>query len=208
MDAATELDTDEQFFQQGEEGTYIGGPARGLSLAPVALELELEPLMDPERLARAGRFRRPVALFVTALGVLFLSAFALRRPAAEGYAVASEDSGLSAAVGSDIASPAASPATPEAPLPEPIIAPAVEPFIAQSASANVTATQPARAVQGPSPSNHPATTRASTLKPRPPAAVARTPSAMTPKALTTAQPSALQQTPRSMPAARFPDYKP
>jgi hypothetical protein len=206
MDAATELDTDEQFFQQGEEGTYIGGPTRALSLAPVELDLELEtePLMDAERLARAGRFRKPVALFVTALGVLSLFAFALRRPAAESYAVAADDSGLSARVTSEPAAPAAL----DAPLTEPFIARPLEPMLAQSAASIVTAAAPAQAAQPPSPSSRPATIRVSTLKPRPSAAVVRSLSAMTPKALTPAQPSALQQTPRSVPAARFPDYKP
>jgi hypothetical protein len=115
MDSASELDTDELFFQQGEEGTYLGGPTRHPSLAPVELELEVAPL-DSDQLARAGRFRRPVALLVSSLGVMFLLALALRRPAAEGYAAAADAPGLSTAV---VTPPVASVASLEAPLTEP-----------------------------------------------------------------------------------------
>jgi hypothetical protein len=81
MDSATELEPDEFFFQQGEDGTYLDGPGRVPSIAPVALELDFEPepALDAERLAHADRFRRPVALIVTALGLLFVVALVSRR---------------------------------------------------------------------------------------------------------------------------------
>jgi hypothetical protein len=230
MDSATELDTDELFFQQGEEGTYFGGPTRPPSLAPVELELDAAPL-DSDQLARAGRFRKPVALLVSSLGVMFLLALAMRRPAAESYAAAADAPGLSAAVvtppvASLEAPPLAEPfiAPPLAPLPAPSPSVAAtepataepgvaEPAAAEPAAAEPAAAEPMPAAQRPSPNNRPPTSRASTLKPRPSTPIAVTPIALTPSAMTlksriTGQPSAAQQTPRVVPAARFPDYKP
>jgi hypothetical protein len=224
MDSASELDTDELFFQQGEEGTYLGGPTRHPSLAPVELELEVAPF-DSDQLARAGRFRRPVALLVSSLGVMFLLALALHRPAAESYAVAADDApSLRAAAVSEATPPAAVVAPLEAPLAQPFITSPPEPLPAQSANVIVTepitaqpvatepvaaepaAAEPVRTVQHP-PVNRAPTSRASTLKPRPATSIALTPSAMTLKSRTVA-PSAAQQAPRLVPAARFPDYKP
>jgi hypothetical protein len=73
MDPLTGFEDDDAFFRSGE--APLG------SLAPVEVELELElesaaGAVTPEQLARAGRFRRPVALIVAGLGILSLFALA------------------------------------------------------------------------------------------------------------------------------------
>src|SRR4051812_44916892 len=86
MESINNLEVSEQFFEQGEAGTYADGPTHPRSLAPVELELENEPRVSSEQLARVGRFRKPVALFVGSLAACLLVALGRARystPAAQ-----------------------------------------------------------------------------------------------------------------------------
>ena len=86
MESSSDLEASEHFFQQGETGTYADGPTQPRSLAPVELELETEPRVSSEQLARAGRFRKPVAIFIGSLAACLLIALGRARystPAAQ-----------------------------------------------------------------------------------------------------------------------------
>src|SRR5450432_4270047 len=84
MDPLTGFEEDEAFFQRGEALVHEGELSGMRSLAPVELELESGSLLvTPEQLARAGRFRKPVALLVGGLGLLSLLALATHRQKVE-----------------------------------------------------------------------------------------------------------------------------
>lgn len=202
MASLNDADAD-AFFQQGDNGTYSGGPGDSIPAGVVNLFDDLEqdalPRLTSEQIERRDRYKRWVTGLVGALGMSAVLAVAIR---ASGVSV--EDAPTaSAAVAVPIHAapePLAAPAPPVEPAP-------VEAVLAESAPPApppaVVRNEPEKAAEPTQPAGDTArrakatTDRNTARTPRAPAAAVAPPRA-TPKAL----PSLVHSSP---PTANFPD---